>query len=204
MALSESDAGSNTQTQPACHTVLTTKLTDENNLEQLKLPFQHKVVDVYHEQQVQDAAFKNSKDHRVSDTTESEAIGRNSSAVSLNENQVKKACMSLKNLTAIDDDGFLTDINIQLITEEIKLCEDKKCDIDQFFYQPVMKNVNGKEKKYCICKVCFNEKAIVNEVTMLLEAHHSRKYQKWAQENSLNSKLPGDIKKHKVDAEHVT
>ncbi|KAH0583240.1 hypothetical protein J132_09984 [Termitomyces sp. J132] len=70
-----------------------------------------------------------------------------------------------------------------------------------------MKNVNGKEKKYCICKVCLNKKAIVNEVTMLqhhLEAHHSGKYQQWAQENSLDSKLLGDIKKCKVDAEHMT
>ncbi|KAH0589281.1 hypothetical protein H2248_005044 [Termitomyces sp. 'cryptogamus'] len=78
MALSESDAGS-TQTQPACHTVPTAKLTDENNLEQLKLPFQCKVVDVYCKQQVQDAASKNSKNH----TMESGAIGMDSSATRL-------------------------------------------------------------------------------------------------------------------------
>ncbi|KAG6892871.1 hypothetical protein C0993_002675, partial [Termitomyces sp. T159_Od127] len=30
------------------------------------------------------------------------------------------------------------------------------------------------------------------------------KYRKWAQENKLDSKLPGDIKKRKADAEHVT
>ncbi|KAG6901321.1 hypothetical protein C0995_013613 [Termitomyces sp. Mi166 len=45
--LSESDAGSNTQTRPARRTVPTAKLTDENNLEQPKLPFQRKVVDAY-------------------------------------------------------------------------------------------------------------------------------------------------------------
>ncbi|KAG6860041.1 hypothetical protein C0995_016635 [Termitomyces sp. Mi166 len=56
-----------------------------------------------------------------------------------------------------------------------------------------MKNINGKDKMYCICKVCLNKKAIVNE----------GKYQKWAQEKSLDSKLLGDIKKHKVDAEHM-
>ncbi|KAG6903113.1 hypothetical protein C0995_006300 [Termitomyces sp. Mi166 len=38
--LDESDAGSNTQTRPARRTVMTTKLMDENNLEQPKLPFQ--------------------------------------------------------------------------------------------------------------------------------------------------------------------
>ncbi|KAG6881584.1 hypothetical protein C0993_000859, partial [Termitomyces sp. T159_Od127] len=30
------------------------------------------------------------------------------------------------------------------------------------------------------------------------------KYRKWAQENKLDSKLPGDIKKRKADAERVT
>ncbi|KAG5734184.1 hypothetical protein E4T56_gene1377 [Termitomyces sp. T112] len=42
--LHESDAGSNTQTRPACHTIPTAKLTDENNLEQPKLPSQRKPV----------------------------------------------------------------------------------------------------------------------------------------------------------------
>ncbi|KAG5335371.1 hypothetical protein C0989_001315 [Termitomyces sp. Mn162] len=180
----ESDAGSNTQTRPAHHTVPTTKLTDENNHEQLKLPFQCKVVDAYHKQQVQDAASKNSKDHTVSDTMESGAISRDSSAVSLNENQDMVGMSGSKCPIVLDSD-----------------------DESEGHHTPVMKNVNGKEKKYCICKVCLNKKAIVNEVTMLqhhLEAHHSGKYQQWAQENSLDSKLLGDIKKCKVDAEHMT
>ncbi|KAG6873381.1 hypothetical protein C0993_001496 [Termitomyces sp. T159_Od127] len=29
------------------------------------------------------------------------------------------------------------------------------------------------------------------------------KYQKWAQENNFESKLPGNVKKHKADAEHA-
>ncbi|KAG6881290.1 hypothetical protein C0993_002064 [Termitomyces sp. T159_Od127] len=50
------------------------------------------------------------------------------------------------------------------------------------------------------------KKPIVNEAMTLrchLEAYHSGKYQKWAQENNFKSKLPGNVKKRKADAEHA-
>ncbi|KAF8816167.1 hypothetical protein BYT27DRAFT_7221685 [Phlegmacium glaucopus] len=37
-----------------------------------------------------------------------------------------------------------------------------------------------------------------------MEAHHSGKYRKWAQEAKYESRLPGDIKKRKAAAERVT
>ncbi|KAG6858716.1 hypothetical protein C0995_014485 [Termitomyces sp. Mi166 len=101
---------------------------------------------------------------------------------------LKKKHVSLGNPTAVGDDGFLADINVQPINEEIEMCEDKRRDIDQFFHQPVTKEVSGKQKKYCICKVCLI---------------YQGKYQKWVQENKLGSKLPGDVKKCKADAERV-
>ncbi|KAG6862642.1 hypothetical protein C0993_002258, partial [Termitomyces sp. T159_Od127] len=55
---------------------------------------------------------------------------------------VKKMRVSLGNLMALGDDGFLADIDVQLIRDEepeAELHEDKRRDIDQFFHQPVMK-----------------------------------------------------------------
>ncbi|KAG6883164.1 hypothetical protein C0995_012812, partial [Termitomyces sp. Mi166 len=255
----ESDTDRNTvaQTRPARRTVPTAKLTDENNLEQPKLPFQRKAVDAYHEQQAQDATSGTNGDHGVSNTMELGAIDKDNT-VDLDGNQhgftlcadlhadgvgneqgltsdrditgtsgrkrpivldsddevgsehhtpLKKKHVSLGNPTAVDDDGFLADINVQPINEEIETREDKRCDIDQFFHQPVTKEISGKQKKYCICKVCPNKTNIVNEATMLrrhLEVHHSGKYRKWVQENKLGSKLPGNVKKRKADAERVT
>ncbi|KAF8240759.1 hypothetical protein L208DRAFT_1073951, partial [Tricholoma matsutake] len=37
-----------------------------------------------------------------------------------------------------------------------------------------------------------------------MEAHHSGKYRKWAQDANYESRLPGDIKKRKAVAEHAT
>ncbi|KAG6894641.1 hypothetical protein C0993_011078 [Termitomyces sp. T159_Od127] len=80
---------------------------------------------------------------------------------------------------ALGNDGFLADIDVQLIQDEepeAELHEDKQRDIDQFFHQPVTKEIKEKEKKHW----------------------------KWAQNNKLDSKLPGDIKKCKANAERVT
>ncbi|KAG6858613.1 hypothetical protein C0995_015311 [Termitomyces sp. Mi166 len=115
---------------------------------------------------------------------------------------LKKKHISLGNPTAVGDDGFLADINVQPINEEIETREDKRRDIDQFFHQPVTKEVSGKQKKYCICKVCLNKTNIVNEATTLRH-HLEGKYRKWVQENKLGSKLPGDVKKRKADADTV-
>ncbi|KAG6888671.1 hypothetical protein C0992_007878 [Termitomyces sp. T32_za158] len=63
---------------------------------------------------------------------------------------VKKARISLGNPTAMDDNGYLVDINVQSIVEEQELREDKRRDIDWFFHQPIMKEINGRQKNFII------------------------------------------------------
>lgn len=46
------------------------------------------------------------------------------------------------------------DVDIQKIDENGPSREDKRRDVDHFFKSPVEKSVNGKVKKYCICKLC--------------------------------------------------
>jgi hypothetical protein len=94
--------------------------------------------------------------------------------------------------------------------------------------QPQSFSLSFPIKEYCKNSLVsiVDKKSLVNEVTTLrrhLEAHHSvsplyyldyffiwepdlcqGKYRKWAQDANYESKLPGDIKKHKAAAEHVT
>ncbi|KAG6859796.1 hypothetical protein C0995_003865 [Termitomyces sp. Mi166 len=76
--LHESDNHQNTQTCPACCTIPTAKVTDENNLEQPKPPVQCKAVDAYHEHQAQDTAsrLRSGKNDAVFNTTESQQTGQ--------------------------------------------------------------------------------------------------------------------------------
>ena len=61
---------------------------------------------------------------------------------------------TLGNPKEVDNEGFLMDVNIQTIDEDVPSREDKRRDVDHFFKSPVEKSVNGKVKKYCICKLC--------------------------------------------------
>ena len=61
---------------------------------------------------------------------------------------------SLGNPKEVDDEGFLMDVDVQAIDEDPPSREDKRRDVDYFFKSPVEKSVNGKVKKYCICKLC--------------------------------------------------
>ncbi|KAG6871438.1 hypothetical protein C0993_003283, partial [Termitomyces sp. T159_Od127] len=163
------------QTCPAHHALPTAKLTDENNLEQLKLPFQQKAVDVFHKQQAQD---RNNRDHEVSNVTmvaeEDEGAGEQGDKEDTvsgiagqkrlivldndsdpeSEVPLKKPCILLGNPTAVGNDGLLADINVQSIEEQKEAHEDKQRDVDHFFHKPMTRQVNGKEKRYCLCKVC--------------------------------------------------
>jgi hypothetical protein len=99
----------------------------------------------------------------------------------------------LGNSADIDSDGFLTDVVVQPVNEDTPAYEDKRCDIIQFFHPAVLKDVNGKMKKYSSCKLCpyvwlvyspyvllrnlfySDKKSLVDEVTTLqrhLEASH--------------------------------
>jgi hypothetical protein len=56
----------------------------------------------------------------------------------------------------LDDDGILADIDVQPVTDFGPLCEDKTCDINQFFGNPFEHaGTNGLVKKHCKCKVCL-------------------------------------------------
>jgi hypothetical protein len=66
----------------------------------------------------------------------------------------KKTCALLGNSADIDNDGLLMDVDVQPVDEDVltPMHEDRRRHIDQFFHPPVLKVVNGKTKKYSICK----------------------------------------------------
>ncbi len=66
----------------------------------------------------------------------------------------KKTRTSLGNPMVVDKNGFLADINVQSIETNSETWAEKWRDIDQFFYLPVEKTINGKIKKYSACKIC--------------------------------------------------
>ena len=70
----------------------------------------------------------------------------------------KKTHASLGNPTAVDEDGFLIDIDVQSVhdseSEGVQTRENKRRDIDTFFSLTFLKTVNGHVKKYCTCKLC--------------------------------------------------
>ena len=66
----------------------------------------------------------------------------------------KKRHVSVGN-PAIDSDGFLEDIEVQLIAEDnTKSREDRTQDLKEFFHPTFDKVVQGKSKKYRKCKKC--------------------------------------------------
>lgn len=67
----------------------------------------------------------------------------------------KRKCAKLGNPVEKDKDGFLMDINVQLVDLDPPSREDKHHDIDAFFRAPALRNVNGKQKKYWTCKLCL-------------------------------------------------
>ncbi len=66
----------------------------------------------------------------------------------------KKKSVTLGNPQAIDTDGLLMDVDVQLVNNSSSVCEDKRQDVDRFFHTTIVKEVNGKSKKYRTCKIC--------------------------------------------------
>ena len=66
----------------------------------------------------------------------------------------KKKIATLGNPQATDVDGLLVDVDVQSINDNPSTCEDKRQDVDHFFDTTVVKDVNGKSKKYRTCKLC--------------------------------------------------
>jgi hypothetical protein len=46
------------------------------------------------------------------------------------------------------------DVDVQLIENNPSTREDKQQDVDHFFHTAVVKDVNGRSKKYRACKLC--------------------------------------------------
>lgn len=67
----------------------------------------------------------------------------------------KNARATIGNPTAVDADGLLMDVDVQSVEDNQPAREDKTQDVDQFFYTAVMRDVNGKSKKYRTCKLCL-------------------------------------------------
>ena len=61
---------------------------------------------------------------------------------------------TLGNPVAVDADGLLIDVDVQAIDDNMPTREDKRQDVDNFFCIAVVKDVNGKSKKYRACKLC--------------------------------------------------
>jgi len=60
---------------------------------------------------------------------------------------------TLGNPVATDEDGLLMDVDIQSIEDNPVTHEDKRQDVDHFFHNAVVKDVNRKSKKYRACKL---------------------------------------------------
>jgi hypothetical protein len=61
---------------------------------------------------------------------------------------------TLSNPVAVDADGLLMDVDVQPINDSPLTREDKRQDVDHFFTVAVVRDVNGKSKKYRACKLC--------------------------------------------------
>ena len=66
----------------------------------------------------------------------------------------KKKHSSLGNPAAVDKEGLLLDIDVQLADKDPPTHEDRQRDVDQFFDTPVEKTIDGKKKRLCACKLC--------------------------------------------------
>jgi hypothetical protein len=68
----------------------------------------------------------------------------------------KRQRTTLGNPNDRDADGFLLDVEVQLIDDAVPgpSREDKRRDVDQFFQPAIVRDVNGKSKKYQCCKLC--------------------------------------------------
>jgi hypothetical protein len=68
---------------------------------------------------------------------------------------VKKKHGTLGNPVDVDADNFLLDVDVQSTHEDLGESRvDNHRDVDEFFHAPVMKEMNGKKKKCCTCKLC--------------------------------------------------
>ena len=61
---------------------------------------------------------------------------------------------TLGNPVAVDDDGLLIDVDVQVVDDNRTTRADKRQDVDEFFLGATFKDMNGKSRKYRLCKLC--------------------------------------------------
>ena len=67
----------------------------------------------------------------------------------------KKKSATLGNPQATNTDSLLVDVDVQpAVNNSLPTCEDKRQDVDHYFHAAIIKDVNGKSKKYHSCKLC--------------------------------------------------
>jgi hypothetical protein len=66
----------------------------------------------------------------------------------------KKKNATLGNPQAVDADGLLIDVDVQPVNDKSSAREDKWQDVDHFFHMAIIKEMNGRLKRYCMCKIC--------------------------------------------------
>lgn len=66
----------------------------------------------------------------------------------------KKKRATLGNPVATDADGLLMDVDVQPVDDNRPTREDKRQDVDWFFHTAIVKESNGKSKKFRACKIC--------------------------------------------------
>jgi hypothetical protein len=66
----------------------------------------------------------------------------------------KKKSATLGNPQVTNADSLLINVDVQLVNDNPSMCEDKQQDVDHFFRPAVVKDMNGKSKKFRACKLC--------------------------------------------------
>ncbi|KAF7342966.1 putative AC transposase [Mycena venus] len=111
--------------------------------------------------------------------------------------------------TALDDEGFLADIDVTDLTSAKKAKTDANKDIN-YFFGPIytIKRPNNTVQARRICAKCpGGKKSITAHSTTLrrhLESDHYNTYHKWAKKVEFISALPGDRAKAKKATEGPT
>lgn len=61
---------------------------------------------------------------------------------------------TLGNPVAVDDDGLLVDVDVQVVDDIRTTRADKRQDVDEFFLAATFSDMKGKSRKYRLCKIC--------------------------------------------------
>ena len=62
---------------------------------------------------------------------------------------------TLGNPVAVDEDGLLIDVDVQSVNSKKQTTrEDKRQDVDHFFLDAAFEDMDGKSRKYRLCKLC--------------------------------------------------